>query len=66
MMDIVVKIVLAVLVIAGEGVTCDVWIATDKNSDNRYCRRLRSVVDDPSEGVHFRPENRDADLPVRG
>jgi hypothetical protein len=49
MIDVIVRLVLAVLVIVSEGVTCDVWIRTSGNAGECHTRRLRSVVDNAAE-----------------
>jgi len=57
MMDLFIRVVLAVLVIAGEGVICDVDFKRGSNSSGRYRRRLRSALVDLDQRVHFDPED---------
>jgi hypothetical protein len=57
MMDLLIRVVLAILAIVSEGVICDVDFKRVSNSSGRYRRRLRSAVVDLDNRVHSEPEN---------
>ena len=46
MLDIWIKLLLALVELSSEGAVCDVWINDPTNRNIRYCRRLRSAMVD--------------------